>query len=89
MKNITNRYVTFREDKNTTISRHQIFEALKNEYPNDWLLPVELYELAKTNGDFDFAEEIAAHLEVVKRKNPNVGHLIDDGLALVEGSLVG
>ncbi len=79
----------FREDKNTTISRHKVFEALKNEYPNDWLLPVELYELAKTNGDSDFAEEIAAHLEVVKRKNPNVGHLIDDGLALVEGSLVG
>ncbi len=79
----------FREHKNTTISRHQIFEALKNQYPNDWLLPVELFELAKTNGDSDFAEEVAAHLEVVKRKNPKVGHLIDDGLALVEGSLVG
>jgi phenylalanine-4-hydroxylase len=78
----------FREGKNTTISRHKVFDALKSDYPNDWLLPVELYELAKTNGDFDFAEEIIAHLEDVKRQNPKIGHLIDDGVALVDGSLV-
>jgi phenylalanine-4-hydroxylase len=78
----------FREGKNTTISRHKVLDALQNEYPNDWLLSVELYELAKTNGDSDFAEEIAAHLEEVKKDRPEVGHLIDDGLALVEGGLV-
>lgn len=78
----------FREGKNTTISRHKVFDELKNEYANDWLLSVELYELAKTNGDSDFAEEIIAHLEDVKRHHPKVGHLIDDGVALVDGSLV-
>lgn len=78
----------FREGKNTTISRHKVFEALKKDYPNDWLLSIELYELAKTNGDSDFAEEIVAHLEDVKRHHPKVGHLIDDGMALVAGSLV-
>lgn len=78
----------FREGKNTTISRHRVFDALKKDYPNDWLLSVELFELAKTNGDSDFAEEIVAHLEDVKRHHPKVGHLIDDGMALVEGSLV-
>ena len=78
----------FREGKNTTISRHKVFDALKKDYPNDWLLSVELFELAKTNGDSDFAEEIVAHLEDIKRHHPKVGHLIDDGMALVEGSLV-
>ncbi|MBU3024578.1 aromatic amino acid hydroxylase [Zobellia galactanivorans] len=73
----------FREGKNITISRHKVFEAIRDDYPNDWLLPVELYELAKENGDNDFAQEIAAHLETVKLNHPKLGHLIDDGLNLV------
>ena len=78
----------FREGKNTTISRHKVFEEIKEKYPSDWLLPVELYELAKTNGDNEFANEILAHLETVKEDNPKVGHLIDDGVALVAKNLV-
>ncbi len=73
----------FREGKNTTISRNKVFKEVKEKFPNDWLLPVELYELAKSNGDEDFAKEIASHLQGVKLNNPKVGHLIDDGLKLV------
>ncbi|CAM4206696.1 aromatic amino acid hydroxylase [Zobellia nedashkovskayae] len=73
----------FREGKNSTISRHKVFEAIRDNYPNDWLLPVELYELAKENGDHEFAHEISMHLQTVKLNNPKVGHLIDDGLDLV------
>ncbi|MDE3742750.1 aromatic amino acid hydroxylase [Maribacter polysaccharolyticus] len=73
----------FREGKNTTISRNKIFKAIKDNYPEDWLLSVELYELAKSNNDFIFAEDIRDHLENVKLDNPTVGHLIDDGIALV------
>ncbi|WP_276165493.1 aromatic amino acid hydroxylase [Zobellia alginiliquefaciens] len=73
----------YREGKNITISRHKVFEAIRDTYPNDWLLPVELYELAKENGDHDFAQEISSYLQTVKLNNPKVGHLIDDGLDLV------
>lgn len=76
----------FREGRNTTISRHKVFDALRAQYPDDWLLSVELYELARTNGDTDFAEEIAAHLETVKQNNPKLGRLIDDGLQLVDNA---
>ena len=79
----------FREGINKTISRNKVFKEIKENYPDDWLLPVELYELAKTNGDFDFSDQIQEHLEDVKRRNPKFGHLIDDGLALVDQSLVG
>ncbi|PKA97437.1 phenylalanine-4-hydroxylase [Flavobacteriaceae bacterium MAR_2009_75] len=72
----------FREGKNTTISRHKVFEAVREHYPKDWLLSVELYELARVNGDEDFAKDIAEHLETVKLNNPKLGHLIDDGLNL-------
>ena len=69
---------------NTTISRNKVFKEIKEKFPTDWLLPVELYELAKKNGDEHFAKEIHEHLEEVKLNNPKVGHLIDDGLQLVD-----
>lgn len=78
----------FREGKNTTISRNKVFQALKNEHPQDWLLPTELYELAKQGNDLGFQQEILEHLENIKRDNPKVGHLIDDGIQLVEAHLV-
>ncbi len=78
----------FREGINTTISRNKVFKEVRENYPDDWLLSVELYELAKNNGDLEFAAKIQEHLEEVKRKNPQFGHLIDDGLTLVDQSLV-
>ena len=78
----------FREGKNTTISRNKVFKEVRENYPNDWLLSVELYELAKNNNDIDFAKEILSHLETVKLNNPKVGHLIDDGIQLVDTHLV-
>ena len=78
----------FREGKNTTISRNKVFQELKNNYPTDWLLCVELYELAKTNNDTEFAQEISEHLQNLKQDQPKLGHLIDDGLLLVNQSLV-
>jgi len=78
----------FREGRNVTISRNKVFQELKNAYPNDWLLSIELYELAKQSNDAEFTEAIIAHLEKVKLNNPKLGHLIDNGLALVDQSLV-
>lgn len=78
----------FREGQNTTISRNKVFGELRENYPEDWLLPVELYELARTNGDTQFAQEILVHLECIKQNNPKIGHLIDDGLGLVDKSLI-
>jgi phenylalanine-4-hydroxylase len=78
----------FREGVNTTISRHKVFKQISLEFPEDWLLSVELYELAMNNGDQDFANEIKKHLESVKNRNLKVGQLIDDGVQLVEANLV-
>ena len=78
----------FREGTNTTISRNKVFQVIKSEFPEDWLLPVELYELAKQGDDYQFQKELLDHLENIKRNNPEVGHLIDDGIKLAEASLV-
>lgn len=73
----------FREGRNTTISRNKVFEVIKENFPNDWLLSVELYELAVNNGDEAFANSIKKHLEDIKQNQPELGHLIDDGISLV------
>lgn len=78
----------FRAGINTTISRNKVFQELKKDYPDDWLLPTELYELAKESNDQDFQTDILKHLETVKLNNPKVGHLIDDGISLVDATLV-
>ena len=74
----------FREGTNTTISRNKVFKEVKEHYPNDWLLSVELYELARNNEDTAFAQEILEHLNAIKNEHPTLGHLIDDGINLVD-----
>lgn len=74
----------FREGTNRTISRHKVFEQIVENHPEDWLLSVELFELASENGDTTFAEEIKQHLETVKQNRPEVGHLIDGGITLIQ-----
>ena len=76
----------YREGTNTTISRNKVFKEIVEKHPKDWLLSVELYELAMENNDQDFAKEIKSHLHGIKLDNPKVGQLIDDGISLVETS---
>lgn len=78
----------YREGKNTTISRNKVFKEVKERFPKDWLLSVELYELAVNSGDRSFALEIKNHLVQVKQHNPKLGKLIDDGLSLLHNGKV-
>ncbi|MDM9631581.1 aromatic amino acid hydroxylase [Robiginitalea aurantiaca] len=78
----------FREGTNTTISRNKVFQELKSKHPDDWLLSIEIYELAKADMNEDFASEILQHLEAVKLRRPEVGHLIDGGISLIDDSKV-
>lgn len=73
----------YREGKNRTISRTKVLEQLIEKHPNDWLLPVELYELAFKGNEQTLSKSILQHLETIKQKRPEVGRLIDDGLKIV------
>lgn len=78
----------YREGKNTFISRGKLFEEIAATFPQDWLLAIELYELAKKGGREALAVQIIKHLEKVKQNRPEVGHLIDDGIKLVDIEVV-
>ena len=53
-----------------------IFEALKRDYPSDWLLSIEIYELTKE-------EVVLQHLINLKDTWPKIAHLIDNGIDLI------
>ena len=55
--------------------------ALRDEHPDEWLLALEIWELA---GPTDFAEEIRQHLRSIAVRRPETQHLIEDGMKLVQ-----
>lgn len=74
----------YREGNNRTISRNKILIELIENHPEDWLLPTELLELAIQSSDNALAGRIRKHLENLKGQRPEIGHLIDAGLNLME-----
>lgn len=76
-----------REGKNTKFSLEAVLELLNKHHPQDWLLPVEIYELA-AGKDERLAKKTIEHLNLVKEKRPKISHLIDSGISLVKSSLV-
>ncbi len=65
-----------------------IFSTLKTDHPNDWLLSIEIYELLNTYPDVSLKTGIINHLDAVKTNRPKIGHLIDDGIAILEHELI-
>ncbi len=75
-----------RNGENTKYSLEAAFDILKKYHPKDWLLAVEIYELALDN-DQKLAEEVKEHLKEVKKNRPEIAHLIDDGLEMIDSKL--
>jgi phenylalanine-4-hydroxylase len=79
-------YSTVRNIRNNEDSKSElqtVFEKLKINHPNDWLLSVEIAELLKDSNEKEFLQEVLNHLEQLKIKRPEVAHLISGGLDLI------
>lgn len=76
-----------RNGENTKFSLEAAFDILRKHHNRDWLLAVEIYELAMDR-DQKLAKEVREHLQNVKASRPEVAHLIDGGIGLVESNLV-
>ncbi len=59
----------------------KIFETIRIEDPNDWLLPLEIFELLQQE-DCDLKTEVWEHLEDIKTRRPKIAHLVDDGISI-------
>lgn len=85
-KTLENMYAevrTIRESKKGHEALASIFNKLKTNYTNDWLLAVELAELAKINNNNSLYTEIESYLNELKNKRKEVAHLISGGLELL------
>ena len=72
-----------RENPDLSLSRLKtVFTMLKEKYPADWLLPLEVYEILAKEGS-SLQDEVLAYLKELA-KNKEIEHLINDGLALAE-----
>ncbi|MBI6119410.1 aromatic amino acid hydroxylase [Salegentibacter maritimus] len=76
-----------REGKNAKFSLDAALELLQKEHPKDWLLSVEIYELAVGKHE-KLAKEALQNLELVKSRRPDIAHLIDGGVNLINSQLV-
>ena len=72
-----------REGKTAITTLKEAFASVTANHPNDWLLSVEIAELAKKENNSDLVDKVLNHLEKVKTNRPEVAHLIDGGLELI------
>jgi phenylalanine-4-hydroxylase len=74
---------TIREKNSAAITLKEAFSAVTSGHPNDWLLSVEIAELAQKEGNSDLVNKVLNHLENVKTNRPEIAHLIANGLELI------
>jgi phenylalanine-4-hydroxylase len=75
-----------RENKDSKDELRAVFEKLKQNHPNDWLLSIEITELVKDSNEEKLLQEILVYLDELKVKRPEVAHLIAGGLDLIFNS---
>lgn len=72
-----------RENKVSNLTLNTIFEKVKINHPNDWLLSVEIAELCKDSNNNSLLNDVISHLNSLKTKRPEVAKLISNGLDLI------
>lgn len=83
LENLYRNVRLLREGKNASITLKEAFGAVSSNHPNDWLLSIEIVEMAYNSHHNDLVDKVVNHLENVKSKRPEVAHLIKNGMELI------
>ncbi|MFC7774211.1 aromatic amino acid hydroxylase [Flavobacterium sp. GCM10027622] len=83
LENLYKNVRAIRENNTSEITLKEAFGAVSSNHSNDWLLSVEIAELAFKEQNNDLLDKVVNHLENVKQKRPEVAHLISGGLDLI------
>jgi phenylalanine-4-hydroxylase len=78
-------YGRVREIRESGVGKEELadlFNILKNEYPEDWLAVLEIFEIVK-NSDSELQTEVLSYLNRLK-ENPEYSKLIEDGLYVID-----
>lgn len=83
LENLYRNIRNIREGKKASVTLKEAFGAVSSNHTNDWLLSVEIAELAHKENNNDLVDKALNHLENVKNRRPEVAHLIKNGLDLI------
>ena len=61
----------------------EVFNALATDFPEDWLLVLEIYELIHSNTKAPLTQKVKLYLDRLSEKEP-LKHLIQDGIQLLK-----
>lgn len=85
-RNLLERYREVRDirESNATATQRlsEIFEELCTTHSSDWLLSLEIYELVYGD-DSAFAKAVLGHLNTIQASRPEIAHLIENGIELL------
>ena len=73
----------YREHPTDNIDLHKIAKEINEHHENDWLLMVEITELAHLEDDEELLSYATTYLENYQHNHPKIKHLITDGLDLI------
>lgn len=74
-----------RESKKGFEELQFIFSNLQRNFPNDWLLAIEIFEILKDCNLFPkVMAEVQSYLEALKQRKPEYRKLIEDGIRLAD-----
>jgi len=76
--------VRLMREENKTTDLNAILDTLLKEYTTDWLLTVEILELAKLNKEDALYQKALNRLEQLKVERSKVAHLIQDGVSIIQ-----
>ncbi|WP_299130212.1 aromatic amino acid hydroxylase [uncultured Winogradskyella sp.] len=65
----------------------EVHNLLKERHPEDWLLHIELLEIAYNDKFSEAIKTIETFLETTKTKQPKIVHLIEDGINIIHETL--
>lgn len=71
------------EESVSEIRLEEMLQRLRDEFPHEWLLPVELYELAYQQ-ELPIRKQLKDHLVNLLDEKKEVAHLIEGGIYLAE-----
>ena len=86
---LENLYFSIREyrEKQISCDLNNVLDTIINKYANDWLLSIEILELAYANNNKELTEKTMSHLKSLQLKRPEVAHLIKDGMDIILNNL--
>lgn len=73
-----------RENNPATSELFIIWNRVKDQYPDEWLLPLEILEIAAMTGQKELSGEIRTYLLHMMETNPALVSVISNGLSLIE-----